>query len=74
MCFMKDGGIKIISLDALFGLPRRKLAGKSYRDALHGHLWFADQEKVDIFVETAQKTSAKHEKVSIEVKCTFKKF
>ena len=30
ICYMKNGGIKIISLDALFGLPRRKLAGKSY--------------------------------------------
>ena len=34
-------------MDALFGLPRKKAAGKSQRDALHGHLFFGDQAAVD---------------------------
>ena len=34
-------------MDALFGLPRKKVAGRSQRDALHGHLFFGDQAAVD---------------------------
>lgn len=37
-------------MDALFGLPRKKAAGKSQRDALHGHLFFGDQAAVDEYV------------------------
>ena len=36
-----------------FGLPRRKLAGKSYREPLHGFLRFSDQEYVDNFMKHA---------------------
>ena len=38
------------SLDALFGLPRKKSAGKSFRDAVHGNLFFCNQGSVDEFV------------------------
>ena len=31
-------------MDALFGLPRKKAAGESYRDALHGQLFFFDAD------------------------------
>ena len=34
-------------MDALFGLPRKKSAGSSYRDALHGDLFFGNQAAVD---------------------------
>ena len=44
-------------MDAVFGLPRRKKAGVSYRKPLHGQLFFADQEKVDNFVSVAQKSN-----------------
>lgn len=40
----------ILSMDALFGLPRKKSAGNSYRDALHGDLFFGDQAAVDEYV------------------------
>ena len=30
------------SMDGLFGLPRKKSAGKSHRPSLHGHLFFED--------------------------------
>uniref|UniRef100_A0A1X7UAW0 CxC1-like cysteine cluster associated with KDZ transposases domain-containing protein n=1 Tax=Amphimedon queenslandica TaxID=400682 RepID=A0A1X7UAW0_AMPQE len=46
----KDGGSKIVSLDAIFGLPRRKNAGISFNDSLHGNLFFACQSEVDEFV------------------------
>ena len=42
----------------MFGLPRRKGAGKSHRDALHGSLWFLDQDKVDQFVNLAKKPNS----------------
>ena len=34
-------------MDALFGLPRKKAAGVSHRDSLHGDLFFGDQTAVD---------------------------
>lgn len=40
----------ILSMDALFGLPRKLSAGYSHREALHGSLYFLDQTSVDEFV------------------------
>lgn len=40
-------------MDALFGLPRKKAAGQSHREALHGHLFFGDQHSVDEHVASA---------------------
>ncbi len=40
----------ILSMDALFGLPRKKAAGHSFDDPLHGSLLFGDQKQVDDFV------------------------
>ena len=37
-------------MDALFGLPRKKSAGQSFREALHGHLFFSTQGLVDEYV------------------------
>ncbi len=34
-------------MDALFGLPRKKAAGVSHRDSLHGEFFFGDQAAVD---------------------------
>jgi hypothetical protein len=42
-------------MDGLFGLPRKKSAGTSYRKSLHGHLYFKDQGDVDQFVREAQR-------------------
>ena len=42
----------MLSFDALFGLPRKKAAGSSYREPLHGNLMFCDQSEVDSFVST----------------------
>ena len=38
------------SLDALFGLPRKRAAGVSLRPPLHGNLFFCDQDAVDQYV------------------------
>lgn len=48
-------------MDALFGLPRKKSAGKSVREPVHGHLFFKEQQSVDEFVESApsRRTSLK---------------
>ena len=51
----------IVSMDAIFGLPRKKSAGSSVRGLLHGHIYFYDQTVVDEFVEHS---SFKSEKVS----------
>ncbi len=37
-------------MDAVFGLPRKKSAGQSFREPIHGHLFFGDQTLVDEFV------------------------
>ena len=51
-------------MDALFGLPRKKAAGKSHRQPLHGNLFFGDQQSVDEYVASAPK-GKKHVKVCI---------
>ena len=42
------------AMDALFGLPRKKSAGTSYQDPLHGNLFFCNQSAVDQFVTDNQ--------------------
>ena len=42
----------ILSMDALFGLPRKHSAGYSCCEALHGSLYFLDQPSVDEFVHS----------------------
>ena len=46
------------AMDGLFGLPRKKSAGTSYRKALHGHLYFHNQTDVDQFVIEAQQIAS----------------
>ena len=46
------------SLDALFGLPRKKAAGVSYRNALEGNLFFCDQASVDEAVAKSSSTTS----------------
>ena len=53
-------------MDALFGLPRRKLAGESFRNPLHGHVFFGDQESVDEYVAvTASQAKQKTEEPQV---------
>lgn len=40
-------------MDALFGLARKKSAGQSHRDPLHGHVFFKNQVSVDEHVASA---------------------
>lgn len=51
-------------MDALFGLPRKKAAGKSHRQPLHGNLFFANQQSVDEFVASTPK-GRKHVPVKV---------
>ena len=46
-----SAGKLVLAMDAFFGLPRKKSAGTSYRDPLHGELFFCRQSPVDLFVE-----------------------
>jgi len=39
-------------LDGIFGLPRKKAAGLSHREPVHGPLFFHDQHTVDEFVNS----------------------
>ena len=55
----------IVSMDALFGLPRKKSAGTSLRQPLHGMLFFEDQDEVDTFVEAASINKGQMNKVQI---------
>lgn len=40
----------IISMDALFGLPRKKSSGKSHSEPLSGNRFFFSQTEVDLYV------------------------
>ena len=42
-------------MDALFGLPRKKSAGTSYREPLLKDVFFIDQSLVDEFVADSGK-------------------
>lgn len=44
----------VYAIDALFGLPRKKAAGTSYCEPLHGDLLFCDQSLVDEFVANSK--------------------
>ncbi len=50
----------IISLDGIFGLPRKKAAGLSYREPVHGPLFFCDQHSVDEYVNSYSITKKVH--------------
>lgn len=54
----QNRGKVVYAMDALFGLPRKKSAGVSYREALHGNLFFCDQVALDQFVSGAPKPKA----------------
>ena len=61
---MQDSGKKILAMDALFGLPRKKSAGISHQDPLNGELFFSTQSEVDQFVADCENTTTKsHPKV-----------
>ena len=51
-------------MDALFGLPRKRSAGKSLRDPLHGKIFFGDQNEVDQFVAAHESQKKKVPKVT----------
>ena len=60
LCTLIQGkGKKILAMDALFGLPRKKSAGVSYRGPLHGELFFSPQSEVDEFVADSENTRSK---------------
>ena len=49
-------------MGAFFGLPRKKAAGQSFREPIHGHLFFGNQTLVDEFVSVS--APVKHNKLS----------
>ena len=63
--YIQGRGKMIVSMDAIFGLPRKKAAGGSVRAPLHGSIYFYDQMTVDECIETSSKQKYKHQKVSI---------
>ena len=50
VCICQNGGKTILSMGALFGLPRKKSAGVSHRKPLLKDVFFYDQSEVDRFV------------------------
>ena len=54
----QSGGIAVFAMDALFGLPRKKSAGVSYRDPLYKDLLFCDQSEVDQFVAESEQSKS----------------
>lgn len=56
-----------MSFDALFGLPRKKSAGKSFRPPLDGDLFFGDQYAVDDFVAVSEHAKKKEPKIDVKM-------
>ena len=65
---LQERGSVMISMDALFGLPRKKSAGQSHRDPLHGHIFFKDQPSVDEHVASSSRRNA-YDKVLYKMLC-----
>ncbi len=55
---LKENGVVFESLDALFGLPRKKSSGVSLLPPERSGLPFADQQIVDNFVNNYQDKSS----------------
>ena len=55
----KDNGIFIESLNACFGLARRKGRGDTSISSRHGTLLFSDQDDVDNFVDNYEHVKTK---------------
>lgn len=53
---MQGRGKIIYSMDALFGLPRKKSTGLSYRDPVNGRPLFYNQVTIDEYVSTYRTT------------------
>ena len=64
---MQESGAMVLSLDALFGLPRKKATGKSHRDPLHGDLFFGNQSSVDDHVAMYRMPNQRAGNVCFEV-------
>ena len=47
---LQSGGKIVYAMDGLFGLPRKKAAGVSYKAPLLGSLFFGEQSDVDQFI------------------------
>ncbi len=47
---LQEKGTVIVSMDALFGLPRKKAAGSSHKAPLNQGMYFLSQQDVDDFV------------------------
>lgn len=56
-----------LSFDALFGLPRKKSAGKSFRPPLDGDLFFGDLYAVDDFVAVSEHAKKKEPKIDVKM-------
>ncbi|XP_019857881.1 PREDICTED: uncharacterized protein LOC109586148 [Amphimedon queenslandica] len=54
-CPKAEGNV-IISMDALFGLPRKKSSGKSHSEPLSGNRFFCSQNEVDLYVAQNSQT------------------
>ena len=63
-----ESGVVIESMDACFGLVRKKSAGKSLLPPRHSLTMFACQEEVDDFVESYTSSANKSETVSTSIK------
>lgn len=61
---LQVAGKLIYAMDALFGLPRKKLAGVSHRGPLHKDLFFYEQLPVDQFVMENSKKAGSIQTVS----------
>lgn len=59
-------GTIIISIDALFGLTRKKSAGISHTEPLNGSMYFISQEEVDEFVDNYPNSSQNNVRIIID--------
>ena len=66
----QGSGKMILSMDAIFGLPRKKAAGESVRPPLHGQLFFHDQDLVDEYVRSVNTIKYSSDKVYLNRMCT----
>ena len=60
---LQDNGTLVVSMDAIFGLCRKKSAGKSVYGPLSGTTVFENQTEVDLFVNSQSNSERSHSEV-----------
>lgn len=71
ICYTQDNGSMVISIDALFGLCRKKSAGSSVHGPLSGTAIFESQQDVNSYMESESCPCASYNNCEVQTHNTW---